>query len=156
MTVPLSECRIARFAAVIVLALGAGLSGSVPGFAQSEPQASFRLPLGGETGDAQAKDGGRGRLGAGEDGQNPGKDRSEEDATCLEDEDIRQGLATEGFADVDVRRPLEGSAVEAYASYGRWIYKMRVDRCSGEVDNVERVRRVGGGLGLHFDYGAGY
>jgi hypothetical protein len=73
---------------------------------------------------------------------------------CLADRDIRNGLKGHGYADVRLRRDLGGDHVEVLARDDGWIYSMRLDRCNGEVDRIERLRpTLGEGFGFQFDYG---
>ena len=68
--------------------------------------------------------------------------------------DIRDGLKGHGYADVRLRRDLGGDHVEVLARDDGWIYSMRLDRCNGEVDRIERLRpTLGEGFGFQFDYG---
>jgi hypothetical protein len=75
-------------------------------------------------------------------------------AACLADRDIRSGLNRHGWSDVRLRRDFGGGRVEVLARNQNWIYSMRLDRCSGEVDGIERLRPVlGEGFGFQFDFG---
>lgn len=75
-------------------------------------------------------------------------------AACLADRDIRGGLNRHGWSDVRLRRDFGGGRVEVLARNQGWIYSMRLDRCSGEVDGIERLRPVlGEGFGFQFDFG---
>lgn len=139
-------------AAVIALALGASVVTAAPALAQSgEPQLNFQLELGNGGGGAQFQmaPGGnpQGRVAVPDDG---GFDPS---YWCLSDRDIRRGLGQYGFREVRVVRELRRERVEVVARYGSRYYSMRVDRCSGKVDQVKRLRRPGGGFGLQFNFG---
>jgi hypothetical protein len=74
---------------------------------------------------------------------------------CLTDREIRQGVANNGYHDVQIGRELGRNRVQVFASYGPWVYSMRLDRCTGVADRVQRERRVGGGWGGGGNWGGG-
>lgn len=138
MTSLLTSFKTTGRAALVALTLGAtALTATPPVQAQSGPSFSFRLEL----------DGGSFRFGI---------DDHERRRFCLTDRQIRRGLRAHGFTQVRFVAELGRNRVEVRARFGRWVYRMRVNRCTGRVDRVQRIRRInrgGGGFGLHFDFG---
>jgi len=142
---------VKRFMRLAVTFMLIGLAGSFASaaFAQSEPSARFSLDAGnsvpGTDGAAQ-----------GPGGDNVGGADASSAGNCLPDPEIRRRLNRQGFNDAEIRRSLGVNLVEVRAVYGRWIYDMQVDRCTGQASQLQRIRRaMGGGLGLHFEYGGG-
>lgn len=137
-------------AAVLALALGSGAV-AIPAFVApvmaQEPVFNFQLDLGNGNGSVQF--GTQGNRGGDRGWDRPGR------RYCLDDRQIRRGIANHGFRDVEIRRDLGRDRVEVRASQRRWTYSMRVNRCTGEVDRIEAQRpsRPGPGFGLHFNYG---
>jgi hypothetical protein len=79
---------------------------------------------------------------------------------CLTTNEIRRGLRRAGFDDIRfVDR--QGIRVRVIADFGRRTFSMTINRCTGRVSNIERVRRGGGGggggpgIGLEFNFGNG-
>jgi len=73
---------------------------------------------------------------------------------CLSDSQIRSGLNRNGYRDVRiVRQDRHSNKVLAVAQKrGDW-YSMRVDRCTGKVDQVRKVQRNrGGSFNLKFTF----
>lgn len=64
---------------------------------------------------------------------------------CLTDREIRRGLQNYGFFNLAIVRELPRNRVTVEGAQGNWVYSMRVDRCTGEVDRVERLYRTGRG-----------
>jgi hypothetical protein len=129
-------------AAIVALALGGSGVATIPAQAQQGPAFSFNLNIPGGQG-AVTFGGGNG-LGS----QNGPRQR------CLTNREIRRGIEANGYERVEVRRELQRNRVEVDGQNGNWLYSMRVDKCSGEVDRLERIRRVqGGGFGLQFNFG---
>lgn len=60
---------------------------------------------------------------------------------CLTNNEIRRGLRRSGFDDIRFvdRR---GVRVKVVADYGRRTYAMTVNRCTGRVSDIERLRRA--------------
>lgn len=77
---------------------------------------------------------------------------------CLTNNEIRRGLRRNGFEDIRFldRR---GVRVQVYAEWGRRAYILTINRCTGRVVDIDRVRRRGGGggpgFGLEFNFGNG-
>lgn len=131
-------------AAVVALVLGATALTAAPAMAQSgAPSFNFQLDLG-NGGGGMTMQAPQGRVAV------PERDW---DRYCLTDRQIRRGLANYGFRDARVTREFGRNRVEVIARYGRDFYSMRVNRCTGEVTRVERMRRPGGGFGLQFNFG---
>jgi hypothetical protein len=73
---------------------------------------------------------------------------------CLTNREIRRGLNRAGFDDIRfVDR--QGVRVKVIADFGRRTYSMTINRCTGRVSNIERLRRGPGGpgFGLQFNFG---
>ena len=58
---------------------------------------------------------------------------------CLTDKQIRQGLKSYGFYDVDIVAHLNKNRVRVEAGWEDWYYSFRVNRCSGEVDKIKKL-----------------
>lgn len=59
---------------------------------------------------------------------------------CLTTNEVRRGLRRSGFDDIRfVDR--KGIRVKVVADYGRRTYAMTVNRCTGQVTDIERLRR---------------
>lgn len=150
MTIVTRTFKNAARAAILAIALGGGAL-AMPAFvgavSAQEPVFNFQLDLGNGNGSVQF--GTQGNRGG-----DRGWDRPDRRA-CLNDRQIRRGIANHGFRDVEIRRELGRDRVEVRASQRRWTYTMRVNRCTGEVDRIEAQRpsRSGPGFGLHFNYG---
>lgn len=135
-------------AAVVALALGATTLSAAPAFAQDAPS-GFSLQLPGGNGETQRSQ----TFGNGPQGNHGGWDDDYE-FRCLTNREVRRGIAAYGFRRVQIVRELRRHRVEVRATYGNWLYSMRVDKCTGEVNRVQRIRRVfGGGFGLQFNFG---
>ena len=133
--------------AVIALALGAGSLSAMPAQAQ-EPATTFQLDLGAGGGNGSNEMGAQARRGGGDRHHNDNR-------WCLTDRQIVRGLSRYGYDRVDVRRDIGRNRVEVRANYSRWTYSMRVDRCTGRVDHVQRLRPAfpgGGGFGMQFNF----
>lgn len=80
---------------------------------------------------------------------------------CLNWSEVRYGLSREGWEDIElVGQTSRHFTVEA-VWYGDWqLYSMRVNRCTGDVSNIRRVRPVfvrplpspGPSFGLQFNF----
>jgi hypothetical protein len=64
----------------------------------------------------------------------------------LTDRGIRNAIEDEGYQDVSLNVP-NGRFVQARARDGNWIYLLRVNVCTGEIVDRERLRRASGGGG---------
>jgi hypothetical protein len=70
---------------------------------------------------------------------------------CLTNNEIRRGLRRNGFDDIRFldRR---GVRVKVYAEFGRRAYVLTINRCTGRVIDIDRVRRRGDGPGFGFEF----
>lgn len=66
-------------------------------------------------------------------------DDYDDDDWCLTNKQIRKGLKKADFDEIDFVRELKHHRVrvEAYYEEDGWYYAMRIDRCSGEVDQIK-------------------
>ncbi len=140
MTPMLSTVMKTSRAAIVALTLGAAAITAMPAQAQSEPQFSFQLGINGG-GDAQtfSKGNRHGR---------PHFDR------CLTNRQVERGLRDYGFRNVDVIRNLGRDRVLVVASWRNKDYAMKVDKCSGRVYDVKRLKKFRGqpGFSLQFNF----
>lgn len=149
MTTIRTQFKSVARAAVVALALGATTLSAAPAFAQNGPSTSFSIQIPGGEG---AMTFGEGQMGT----QRHGGWDDDYDFRCLTNREVRRGIARYGFNRVEITRELRRDRVEVRAVYGNWLYSMRVDKCTGEVDRVERIRRAfggGGGFGFEFNFG---
>jgi hypothetical protein len=58
---------------------------------------------------------------------------------CLTDKQIRKGLKSYGFYDVQIVDHLGKNRVRVEAGYDEWYYSMRIHRCSGVVDKIKKL-----------------
>lgn len=126
-------------AAVVALALGTVGLTAMPAMAQA-PSFNFQFGIGGG-GDGFSFELGR-------DGRHIRRE-------CLTNNEIRRGLRRDGFDDIRFldRR---GSRVTVVAERGRRDYRISINRCTGRVLDVDRLRRNDRGrpgIGLHFNFG---
>lgn len=148
MTTILQTLKTGSRAAIVALTLGAAAFTAMPAQAQS-----FNFDFG-ITGKGDPS------LSFGVNSGKPG-DRNFRRA-CLSDRQIVRGLRDADFRDVQIGDNLGRNRVEAFGRYGRSWYSMRVNRCTGAVDQIERMRRGGnfggnggnnnGGFGLQFNF----
>ncbi|WP_299742859.1 hypothetical protein [Devosia sp.] len=128
-------------AVIVALALGGSAVATIPAQAQQGPVFSFNLDI----------PGGRGAVTLG--GGNGFGSQNAPSQRCLTNREIRRSIEANGYEQVEVTRELQRNRVEVAGQNGNWLYSMRVDKCSGEVDRLERIRRVqGGGFGLQFNF----
>jgi hypothetical protein len=139
MTQILATLKNSGRAAVVALALGAATVTAIPTPAMAQPSFNFSIELGG--GNLQFRRGDRDRR------------------FCLSNAQVRRGLRAHGFRDIDIVRERNRNRVVVIARYGRSLYRLQVNRCSGQVRIIERIRRGGfpggprGGFGLQFNFG---
>jgi hypothetical protein len=144
----LSALKTTGAAAAVALMLAAG-----PALAQSEPSGSFSLNLGnGQTtlefgiNSNQPQQGNNTFRHGG--GNNGGGFRD----ACLTDRQVLRGLRDYGFQRVEVADSNRRRA-EVVGRWGRWDYLMRVSKCTGEVNIIDRFRRNSrNGFGLEFNF----
>jgi hypothetical protein len=120
-------------AAVVALALGATAFAAVP--AQAAPSSSFSLSLNGGNGSGITFGTGNGHgsvqlhFGNGNYGYK-----------CYTNNQVEKALGKYGFRQADVVKKLKGDRVLVVAKHqGTW-YEMRVDKCSGKVDKVKKLK----------------
>ena len=132
-------------AAVVALALGATTLTTMPAAFAQESIGGFSLQVPGAEGQGTERSQTFG---------NGGWDDDYE-YRCLTNREVRRGIAAYGFTRVEITREMSRDRVEVRAVYRNWLYSMRVDKCSGEVNRVRPIRPAfgNGGFGLHFNFG---
>ena len=123
-------------AALVALTLGAATVTALPAQAQSSPSFNFELGIG-SNGSGMSFRGGN---------KKPRLDR------CLTNRQVERGLRHYGFDDVNVVRSLGKNRVLVIAEWGIRDYSMKVDKCSGRVYDVERLRHRRGMPGFNFQF----
>jgi hypothetical protein len=120
----LSTLKTSSRAAIVAVTLGAAaLGGAAPAMAQSSPSFNFEFGIqGGGSNFAYGFEKGR-------------KFKRE----CLTNNEVRRGLQRMGWDDVRFvdRR---GVRVKVVADWGRRTYAMNINKCTGRVTDVERLR----------------
>ncbi|SFZ82668.1 hypothetical protein SAMN02983003_1209 [Devosia enhydra] len=144
MSTTTAKFKSAGRAALLALVLGSStVMATMPAQAQAEPRFNFQLGVGPSGPNSFS-------FGFGNDQRRPGGPNWDRPGRwCMNDREVRRAVQDYGFRDVEVRRELGRDRVEVVARWhrgGGW-YSMRVNRCTGEVDRVERLRRGGGGRG---------
>ena len=145
MTTILSTLKTSGRAAIIALSLGAASFAALPAQAASEPSFNFQLGIG--------SDGNTFSFGV----ESP-RYKNFRIKRCLTNDQVEEGLYDYGFDNVDVIRNLAGSRVLVEASYGSRDYRLKVNKCTGQVYDLVRIRRyeddnsIGGGFGLQFNF----
>jgi hypothetical protein len=129
MTLSLSTFKKTGRAALVALTMGAVGMTAMPVQAASEPSFNFQLGIG--------NDGGV--LGFELNSKN--KKKYHPIKKCLSDRQVERGLEWYGFDDADVVRKLSSTRVLVVAEWNNRYYSMTVNKCSGEVYNVKRLRR---------------
>lgn len=77
--------------------------------------------------------------------------------TCMSKVEIVRGLRNNGYRDAKVVKNLGQGRVLAVGRKGTKWYQLRIDTCSGFVDNVRRVRRsYDGSFDFYLDFGDDY
>ena len=137
-------------AAVVALAIGATTLTTMPAAFAQETIGGFSLQVPG----AQGQETQRSQTFGNGPGNNGGWDDDYE-FRCLTNREVRRGIAAYGFTRVEITREMSRDRVEVRAVYRNWLYSMRVDKCSGEVNRVRPIRPAfgNGGFGLHFNFG---
>ncbi|WP_417309532.1 hypothetical protein [Devosia sp.] len=141
MTSLLNTIKSSGRALVVAAALGGAAIAvaPAPAMAQSSPSFSFQLGIG--------NDGNGLSFGI----NNNRRHHSDRMRRCMNNRQVERGLRHYGFRDVEVIRKLRGSRVKVYGEYRRKAYTMKVNKCTGEVYDVERLRRGGRGGWDRFD-----
>jgi hypothetical protein len=74
---------------------------------------------------------------------------------CMSYRQIARGLSNHGYSDIKFKRT-NNRHIKATAVRGRWVYSMRIDRCTGDVTRLKKQRRVKRGnthsSGIHFQF----
>jgi hypothetical protein len=142
MTPILSTLKTSGRAAIVAVTLGAAMFTAAPAMAQPTPSFNFSFGVGGD---------GKPSVGF---GVNSGRDYDRGDYFCMSDRQIVRSLRDEGYRDIEIGRDLGRNRVGVIAKYGRSYYSMRVNRCTGEVDRIQKIRnfRSGSGFGLQFNF----
>ena len=120
-----SFLRSSSRAAVVALALGSAAFTAMPAQA-AEPKMSFQLGIGTDGGVS---------------GFEFGKKTFRPIRTCLTNSQVERGLERYGFDDADVVRNLGKNRVLVVAEWNSRYYSMNVNKCSGQVSNIDRLRR---------------
>ncbi len=71
---------------------------------------------------------------------------------CLTNNQVIRGLRHYGFRNAEIHRNFGRNVVAVIAEYRGRDYSMRVDRCTGEVYNVQRLRNHRGHPGFQFNF----
>lgn len=144
MTPILSTMMKSGRAAIVALTLGAATITAMPVQAQSEPRFSFQLDInGGNSAQTFSRGNRHGRIIIDD---------------CLTNRQVERGLRNYGFRNVDVIRSLGRDRVLVVASWRNKDYVMKVNKCSGRVYDVKRLKKFRGqkGFSLQFNFGNGY
>jgi hypothetical protein len=136
----MSTLKASGRAAIVALTLGASVFTAVPAMAQPTPSFNFQFGIGSD---------GKPSVGFGVDSGNGYYD---DDFECLTNRQIIRGLRDEGYRDIEIVSELRRNRVGVVARYGRHYYSMRVNRCTGEVDRVQRLRGFRPGLSFEFKF----
>lgn len=151
MTMMRAKFKTVIRAAIVALALGSGAIATIPVQAQQGPAFSFNLDIPG--GREAMTFGGGNAFGTQTSPRHHSGGGNGSGQRCLTNREIRRGVEAKGYDRVEIRRNLSRDRVEVAGQNGNWLYSMRVDKCSGQVDRLERIRRVqGGGFGLQFNF----
>jgi hypothetical protein len=132
MTLTLSTLKKSGRAALVALALGTVSMTAMPAQAAPEPSLNFQLGIG--------NDGGVMGFEFNNKKSNNFK-KWKPIRKCLSDNQVERGLERYGFDDADVVRKLSKSRVLVVAEWNHRFYSLTVDKCSGEVYNVKRLRK---------------
>ena len=146
MTTPPSIFKTIASVALVAIALAIVAFGVMP--AQAQPAVNFNLDIpGGQSGVTMG-------LSAGGTDQSSHESQDNAGARCLTNREVRRGVESNGYERVEITNELPQDRVAVRGMQGNWLYSMDVNKCSGTVERVERLRRVqGGGFGLQFNFG---
>jgi hypothetical protein len=148
MTTPPSTFKTLASVALVAIALAIVAFDVMPAQAQSAPASNFNLDIpGGQSGLTLG-------LSAGDTDQPAHANEDNAGTRCLTNREVRRGVENKGYERVEITDELPQERVAVHGTRGNWLYAMDVDKCTGAVERVERVRRVqGGGFGLQFNFG---
>ena len=124
----LSTFKIAGRAAIVALTLGAASVTAMPAQAASSPSLSFQLGIGNDGGVMGFE------FGTKKKGYFPIK-------KCLTNSQVERGLERYGFDDADVVKRLSSTRVLVIAQWDWRYYSMKVNKCSGEVYDIHRLKK---------------
>ena len=148
MTTPLSTFKTIASVTLVAAALAIVAFGVMPAQAQQGPAVNFSLEVPGVQSGATQDFSAGGAVQS----SNEGQDRAA--SRCLTNREVRRGVENNGYQRVEITNELPRDRVAVRGMQGNWLYSMNVDKCSGAVERVERLRRVqGGGFGLQFNFG---
>jgi len=129
MTLSVSTLKKSGRAALVALAMGAVSMTAMPVQA-AEPNFNFQLGIG--------NDGG---VMGFELNNKKNFNKWKPIKKCLTDKQVERGLEWYGFDDADVVRKLSNSKVLVVAEWNNRYYSMTVNKCTGEVYNVKRLKK---------------
>lgn len=121
----LSTLKASGRAAVVALALGSAAVTAMPAQA-AEPRLSFQLGIGTDGGVS---------------GFEFGKKKFKPITFCLSNRQVERGIERYGFEDANVVRSLGNNRVLVVAEWNNRYYSMTVNKCSGKVSDIKRLRR---------------
>jgi hypothetical protein len=130
----------ARFA-VVVAVLGASSLTAAPAFAESFAT-GFSLQIESSRGFA--------------DGQRQDRHNSWDDGyrmRCLTKREVVRGVSAYGYGRVQIVSDYGRDRLGLQAIKGNWLYSMRIDTCTGQVDRLQRIGRASGGHDREFGNG---
>jgi hypothetical protein len=131
-------------AALVAVALGATAFTAMPAQA-AEPSGSFSLQFGNGGNHGGPKFFGRGfGFGGGNGGITLHFGDRDFFNYCLTNRQIERALDDRGFNQVRIVKSGDRKVIAVGKWSGRW-YEMRVDRCTGKVDHVKRVKQRNNG-----------
>jgi hypothetical protein len=146
MTTPPSIFKTIASVALVGIALAIVAFGVMP--AQAQPAVNFGVGMpGGQSGVTMG-------LSSGDTHRSADQSQDNAGTRCLTNREVRSGVENNGYERVEITNELPRDRVAVRGMQGNWLYSMDVDKCSGTVERVERIRRVqGGGFGLQFNFG---
>ncbi|MGV8830864.1 MAG: hypothetical protein ACOH2N_02730 [Devosia sp.] len=151
-------------AALVSAALGASSLAAAPAFAQGG-SLGFSMEIGGRGGDQSFGNGQR------RDRHNDRYDGRDDGyrMRCLTTREAARAISGYGYSQVEIVREWRGERLQMQAVKGKWLYSMRLDLCTGAVDNMQRIGRAyrgghdrgdfndggfsNGGFGFRFNFG---
>lgn len=144
MTLSLSTLKKSGRAALVALAMGAVSMTAMPVQA-AEPNFNFQLGIGNNGGVF------------GFELNNKNKKKYFPIKKCLTNSQVENALEWYGFDDADVVKKLSKSKVLVIAEWNNKYYSMTVNKCTGEVYNVKKLKKGfdfydGDGPGVGFGY----
>jgi hypothetical protein len=125
-------------AVLVALVLGSTAMVAAPAQAQPGPSLNFHIGPGGPVFSFGWGGSGPG-WGPGPGWGGPGSGWGSGPSYCLNNAQISQYLRSNGWRNVDVKNNVGNNRVRVVARWnGQW-YQMRVNRCNGQVDNVQHL-----------------